>query len=178
MRQAMAAVLPLPPLPRETLLSAAERVARLEQALPVILATVEGETDGVALQATLACMLWETLVQANWCGFYRRVGESTLAVGPYQGTLGCLRIEFSRGVCGAAARTGQTQLVADVHAFPDHIACDSRSRSEVVVPVFHEGRLCAVLDIDSPHEAGFSAGEAALLERLVEAVFDRAGINP
>jgi L-methionine (R)-S-oxide reductase len=172
----MASTLPLPSLPRETLLSAGERVARLEQALPFILATVEGETDAVALQATLACMLWETLVQANWCGFYRRVAESTLAVGPYQGTLGCLRIEFARGVCGAAARTGRTQRVDDVHAFADHIACDSRSRSEVVVPVVQRGRVIAVLDVDSPFEAGFSAGEAALLERLVATLFDRDGL--
>jgi L-methionine (R)-S-oxide reductase len=173
----MAATLPLPSLPRETLLAAAERTQRLEQALPFIMATVEGETDVVALQATLACMLWETLVQANWCGFYRRVAESTLAVGPYQGTLGCLRIEFARGVCGAAARTGRTQLVDDVHAFAGHIACDGRSRSEVVVPVVQRGRLIAVLDVDSPFEAGFSAAEAALLERLVAAVFDRDGID-
>ena len=169
----MSSSLVLPHVPRETLLPAGERVTRLEAALPSIFAAVEGETDAVALQATLACMLWETLVQANWCGFYRRVGEAMLAVGPYQGTMGCLRIAFSRGVCGAAARTGKTQLVEDVHAFPDHIACDSRSRSEVVVPVVKKGRLIAVLDIDSPSLAAFSPEEARLLEDLVARVFDR-----
>src|SRR5689334_12986470 len=108
----------LPPVARGTLLAEPERLARLEAALPQIHAAVEGETDAVALQATLACLLWETLVQTNWCGFYRRVGATTLAVGPYQGTMGCLRIDFARGVCGACARTRQVQLVADVHAFP------------------------------------------------------------
>jgi L-methionine (R)-S-oxide reductase len=169
----MSSSLVLSHVPRETLLPAGERIARLEAALPSIFAAVEGETDAVALQATLACMLWETLVQANWCGFYRRVGEAMLAVGPYQGTMGCLRIAFSRGVCGAAARTEKTQLVEDVHAFPDHIACDSRSQSEVVVPVMKNGRLIAVLDIDSPSLAAFSAEEARLLEDLVARVFDR-----
>ena len=89
------------------------------------------ERDEIALEATLACLLWEALPQANWCGFYRRVGERMLAVGPYQGGMGCLRTPFERGVCGAAARTGQVQLVPDVHAFPGHIACDDATRSEL-----------------------------------------------
>lgn len=169
----MHGALPIASLARETLLSAAEREARLREALPAIRATLEGETDAVALQATLACLLWEVMAQSNWCGFYRRIGPSTLAVGPYQGTLGCLRIEFARGVCGAAARTQRTQLVPDVHAFADHIACDSRSRSEVVVPVLRRGELIAVLDIDSPHLDGFSPAEAQLLEELLREVFDR-----
>ncbi len=137
-----------------------------------MLATVAEEADLVAVQSTLACLLWEVLVQANWCGFYRRIGPSTLAVGPYQGSLGCLRIDFSRGVCGAAARTCSTQLVDDVHAFPDHIACDGRSRSEIVVPVMRQGQLIAVLDIDSPFLSAFSAAEARLLEGLMSTVFD------
>jgi GAF domain-containing protein len=168
----MSATLTLPPVTRETLLPVAQRVLRLEQALPSILATIEGESDDIALQSTLACMPWETFVQANWCGFYRRVAESTLAVGPYQGTLGCLRIDFSRGVCGAAARTGRTQLVDDVHAFPGHIACDSRSRSELVVPVVRAGHVIAVLDLDSPFPSGFSRDEAAWLETLLARVFN------
>ena len=169
----MTSAAPFPPLPRDVLLSAAERETRLSQALPVILSTLEGETDLVAIEATLSCLLWEVFVQANWCGFYRRLGPNTLVVGPYQGSLGCLRIDFTRGVCGAAARTRQTQLVADVHAFPDHIACDARSQSEIVVPVIQRGELIAVLDIDSPFLDAFSQGEARLLETLVTRVFDR-----
>lgn len=155
---------------RGTLLPEPERVARLEAALPQIEAAVAGETDPVAVQATLACLLWETLVQANWCGFYRRIGEDLLAVGPYQGGMGCLRIPFARGVCGACARTEATQLVPDVQAFPGHIACDDATRSELVIPVSAGGRLRAVLDLDSPHPDGFSVGEARLLEGLVARV--------
>jgi L-methionine (R)-S-oxide reductase len=157
---------------RGTLLSEPERLARLHEALPQIRAAVAGETDAVALEATLACLLWDTFVQSNWCGFYRRVGESTLAVGPYQGAMGCLRIEFARGVCGACARTLEVQLVPDVHAFPGHIACDDRTRSELVVPVVSGGRLRAVLDLDSPHPDGYSRAEADALLALVRELFD------
>lgn len=161
----------LPPATRGDRLGESVRLARLHEAIPQIVAAAAGETDAVALEATLACLLWETLVQANWCGFYRRVGESTLAVGPYQGPMGCLRIDFARGVCGACARTGQVQLVPDVHAFPGHIACDDRTRSELVIPVVSQGVLRAVLDLDSPHVAGFSQGEADALLALVRDVF-------
>ncbi|BDU68970.1 hypothetical protein GETHOR_10710 [Geothrix oryzae] len=156
---------------RGALLPQAERVARLEAALPQILAAVAGETGEVALEATLACLLWEALPQTNWCGFYRRVGEGMLAVGPYQGGMGCLRIAFERGVCGACARTATTQLVPDVHAFPGHIACDDATRSELVIPVMIGGRLEAVLDLDSPHPEGFSGAEARLLEGLLARAF-------
>ena len=139
----------LPPVARGTLMPEAERLARLHEALP----------------------------QTNWCGFYRRVGERMLAVGPYQGSLGCLRIDFARGVCGACARSGEVQLVPDVHAFPGHIACDDRTRSELVVPVIDAGgRLQAVLDLDSPHLAGFGAGEAQRLLALVREVFAAPGL--
>jgi len=161
----------LPPATRGVLLDEATRVARLHEALPQIRAAAAGETDAVALEATLACLLWETFVQANWCGFYRRVAESTLAVGPYQGTMGCLRIDFARGVCGACARTGQVQLVPDVHAFPGHIACDDRTRSELVVPVVSRGVLRAVLDLDSPMPGGFCQAEADALLALMGDVF-------
>lgn len=156
---------------RGTLLPVPDRIARLESALPQIEAAVAGETDAVAVQATLACLLWETLAQSNWCGFYRRIGDELLAVGPYQGGMGCLRIPFSRGVCGACARTESTQLVPDVHAFPGHIACDDATRSELVIPVVAGGRLRAVLDLDCPHPDGFSEQEARLLEGLLDRVF-------
>jgi len=156
---------------RGTLLPEADRVARLEEALPQIEAAISGETDEVAIQATLACLLWETLPQTNWCGFYRRVEDQMLAVGPYQGGMGCLRIPFHRGVCGACARTGETQLVPDVHAFPGHIACDDATRSELVIPVTVSGRLVAVLDLDCPHPEGFSALEARILEALLQRCF-------
>ena len=171
----------LRPVPRGTLLPEVERLARLDAALPQIRAALDGETDAVALQATLACLLWETLVQANWCGFYRRIAPTVLAVGPYQGTMGCLRIDFARGVCGACARTREVQLVADVHAFPGHIACDDRTRSELVIPVVaHDalgaGELRAVLDLDSMHPGGFCRGEADRLAALVEALFRAPGV--
>ncbi len=166
----------LPPLPRETLLDEAARVARLEAALPSIRAAVEGESDPVVVEATLACLLYETCIQSNWCGFYRRVAERELAVGPYQGTMGCLRISLDRGVCGRAARTGEIQLVDDVHAVPDHIACDARSRSELVVPVAVGGVVRAVLDLDSPHPRGFSQAEAALLDALLQSTLGAAHV--
>ncbi len=156
---------------RGALLPEPERVARLQAALPQIEAALEGETDEVALQATLACLLWETLPQVNWCGFYRRVGDRMLAVGPYQGAMGCLRIPFEKGVCGACARTGLPQRVPDVHAFPGHIACDDATRSELVIPVKAGGRLTAVLDLDCPHLDGFSAAEARILEDLLARCF-------
>ncbi|MFO0675242.1 MAG: GAF domain-containing protein [Polyangiaceae bacterium] len=166
----------LPPVPRGTLLAESARLARFDEALPQIRAALEGESDPVALQATLACLLWEVFAQANWCGFYRRVGETMLAVGPYQGGMGCLRIDFARGVCGRAARTNEVQLVPDVHAFPGHIACDDRTRSELVVPVAPSGVVRAVLDLDSPHPAGFSEAEATRLVALVAETFDRPTI--
>jgi len=166
----------LPPVARGTLLDDAARLARLEEALPQIRAAIAGETDAVALEATLARLLWETFVQASWCGFYRRVAESTLAVGPYQGTMGCLRIDFARGVCGACARTGTVQLVPDVDAFPGHIACDDRTRSELVLPVMSGGALRAVLDLDSPHRSGFSRAEADALQVLVQEAFGAADL--
>jgi L-methionine (R)-S-oxide reductase len=166
----------LPAVARGTLLEEGARLARLDEALPQIRAALEGETDAVAVQSTLACLLWETLVQTNWCGFYRRTGDRLLTVGPYQGTMGCLRIDFARGVCGACARTGEVQLVSDVHAFPGHIACDDRTRSELVVPVVNGGVLRAVLDLDSPHANGFSRGEAERLRVLVDDVLGASGV--
>ncbi len=162
--------------PRDVLMAPDRRLDRLERAVPQIRAVLEGETDAVALQATLACLLWQSLPQTNWCGFYRRVGPTTLAVGPYHGNMGCLRIELSRGVCGAAARTKTTQLVPDVHAFPGHIACDDRTRSELVIPVVGASEVRAVLDLDSPFLDAFGAREAAVLESLVAEIFGRPGV--
>ncbi len=163
-------------LERGQLLPLPERLGRLDEALPQIRAVLEGETDAVALESTLACLLWETFSHANFCGFYRRVGPSMLAVGPYQGSMGCLRIDFARGVCGACARTKTVQRVDDVNAFPGHITCDSNSRSELVVPIIARGEVRAVLDIDSPHLAAFSSEEAERLLTLVQQVFDRSDV--
>ncbi|AKU90798.1 GAF domain-containing protein [Vulgatibacter incomptus] len=164
----------LPPIPRGTLLPEPARVERLQQALPLILATTEGETDAVAIQATLATLLWDALPQASWCGFYRTTAPGMLTVGPYRGPMGCLRIPFERGVCGACARTGQTQLVEDVTRFADHIACDDATRSELVVPVFAHGEVVAVLDLDSHQLAAFSAREAEVLEAFLSRAFATA----
>ncbi len=170
------AQLALAPVSRESLPSVAERIARLREALPQIHAVLAGETDAVALQASLACLLWDALPQVTWCGFYRRVAPSMLAVGPYQGTLGCLRIDFARGVCGAAARTLQSQRVPDVQAFAGHVACDARTRSELVIPVLAAGELRAVLDLDSGFLDAFSNAEQVLLEALLRDTFDRADV--
>jgi len=165
----------LPPVARGTLLSPAERVARLDAALPQIRAAVAGERDEIALEATLASLLWEALPHASWCGFYRRVDDRTLAVGPYQGPMGCLRIDLSRGVCGACARTGEVQRVPDVALFPGHIACDDRTRSELVLPVARAGEVRAVLDLDSLHPDAFTGDEADRLLALLDDVF--AGVR-
>ena len=149
----------------------AERYAEVEEE---ILAVLDGEPDRVARMATVASMLADAFPAFFWTGFYvvdpARADE--LVVGPYQGTLGCLRIPFGRGVCGAAAASRTTQVVEDVHAFPGHIACDSRSASEIVVPVSDaDGRLIAVLDVDATEKGAFDAVDAAALERLMAKVF-------
>ena len=149
----------------------AERYAQLETD---ILAVLEGEPDRVARMATVACMLAQAFEDFFWTGFYvvDPARGDELVVGPYQGSLGCLRIAFGRGVCGTAAAERRTQVVPDVHAFPGHIACDSRSNSESVVPVFGpDGDLIAVLDIDSERYGAFDDADAEALERLVRRVF-------
>jgi GAF domain-containing protein len=157
---------------RETLMSEGVRLSRLSAAMPQIEAVLAGETDAVALMASLSRLLWEALPQANWVGFYRRVADEELAVGPYQGSMGCLRIPFSRGVCGACARSGRALIVPDVRAFPGHILCDERTVSEMVLPVFaHGGRLMAVLDVDSPIPDAFATAEVELLGSLLGRTF-------
>ena len=139
-----------------------------------IAAVLDGEPNLVARMATVASMLAASFEHYFWTGFYVVDPDkpAELVVGPYQGTLGCLRIAFGRGVCGVAAATGKTQLVADVHAFPGHIACDGRSASEVVVPVFDgAGRLMAVFDVDATEPAAFDQTDASWLEKILGASF-------
>ncbi|HEY0028383.1 MAG TPA: GAF domain-containing protein [Allosphingosinicella sp.] len=118
----------------------------------------DGEPDAVANMANVAALLWETLPDLNWAGFYRNVGGE-LVLGPFQGRAACIRIPFGKGVCGAAAATLEPQCIEDVHAFPGHIACDAASASELVVPVVHEGELLGVIDLDSPLKARFDAAD-------------------
>lgn len=137
-------------------------------------ALVEGEDDAVALMATVACEVHHADDRFDWTGFYRVVGPELLKIGPYQGGHGCLTIPFSRGVCGAAARLEQVQLVPDVEAFPGHIACASSTRSELVLPVWDgSGRLIAVFDIDSDQADAFTTEDAERLAAILKAVFDR-----
>lgn len=126
-----------------------------------------GEPDPIANMANAAALIWETLPRLNWAGFYRNVGDE-LVLGPFQGRPACVRIKYGEGVCGAAAATGQVQRVNDVHAFPGHIACDSASESELVVPIIRDGELLAVLDLDSPDEARFTPEDEAGCVRLAE----------
>ena len=126
---------------------------------------VAGEPDPVANMANAIALIWETLPDLNWAGFYRNV-DGELVVGPFQGRPACIRIAFGEGVCGAAAATRQVQRVDDVHAFPGHIACDAASNSELVVPIVRDGDLIAVLDLDSPKSARFTAQDEAGCVRL------------
>jgi L-methionine (R)-S-oxide reductase len=140
-----------------------------------ILALTKDETDTVALMATVVCELHHNHPMADWTGFYRVVAPGLLKIGPYQGGHGCLVIPFSRGVCGAAARTGRVQNVPDVDAFPDHIACASSTKSELVLPVWNRhGTLLGVLDLDSDSPAAFTAADEAWLVPLLAQVFGPA----
>ena len=137
-------------------------------------ALTEGETDRVALMATFACEVHHADERFDWTGFYRVTAPELLKIGPYQGGHGCLVIPFSKGVCGAAARTGETQLVPDVDAFDGHIACASSTRSELVIPVFdHASDLIAVFDIDSNQPDAFTERDAERLSNLLAMVFGR-----
>ncbi|MFP4273640.1 MAG: GAF domain-containing protein [Paracoccaceae bacterium] len=137
-------------------------------------ALTEGETDAVALMATVVCELHHADDRFDWTGFYRVTGPELLKIGPYQGGHGCLVIPFARGVCGAAARTGEVQVVDDVEAFPGHIACATSTRSEIVLPVRDRaGRLIGVLDIDSDRPAAFTGEDVEGLSALLAQVFGR-----
>jgi L-methionine (R)-S-oxide reductase len=159
------------PTPIDPADSKTTRYARLAEEIDAVL---DGEEDHVARMATVAAMLSAEFEAFFWTGFYcvDRVRARELVVGPYQGTLGCLRIAFGRGVCGVAAEQRETLIVPDVDAFPGHIACDSRSRSEIVVPVIGAaGDLLAVLDVDSTDPAAFDEDDAAGLEAILRRVF-------
>ncbi|WP_444667428.1 GAF domain-containing protein [Cereibacter changlensis] len=135
-------------------------------------ALCHGETDTVALMATIACELHHAHPLSDWTGFYRVTAPELLKIGPYQGGHGCLVIPFSRGVCGAVARSGETLIVPDVEAFADHIACSSTTRSEIVLPVRNgSGRLLGVLDLDSNTPDAFTETDAARLEAILARLF-------
>ncbi|MGB5558327.1 MAG: GAF domain-containing protein [Paracoccaceae bacterium] len=142
------------------------------QLAATIRSLTEGETDTVALMATVACEVHHSDDRFDWTGFYRVTEPEILKIGPYQGGHGCLVIPFSRGVCGAAARTGEPQLVADVDAFPGHIACASSTRSELVLPVRNRGGdIIAVFDIDSNQPNAFTSEDAQQLAKILDGVF-------
>ena len=141
-----------------------------------IAALTHGEDDAVALMATVACEVHHADDRFDWTGFYRVVAPGLLKIGPYQGGHGCLVIPFERGVCGAAARTGEVQLVPDVEAFPGHIACAASTRSEIVLPVWDgTGALIGVFDIDSDRAAAFDEEDARGLGAILGDVFGRLG---
>ena len=133
-----------------------------------------GEADRIANAANLSALLFNSLPDLNWAGFYFFDGTE-LVVGPFQGLPACVRIPLDKGVCGAAASSGQTQRVADVHDFPGHIACDAASRSEIVVPLMHNGALLGVLDIDSPLPGRFDADDQAGIEAIAAAFIAQLG---
>jgi GAF domain-containing protein len=139
---------------------------------------LEGVDGPITAMATCAAVLHASLPLASWTGFYRVVAPELLRIGPYQGALGCLEIPFDRGVCGAAARERRAQVVPDVDAFPGHIACDSASRSEIVIPIENaQGRLVAVLDIDSHQPAAFDEIDRAGLEKVAERLRPCLAVN-
>src|SRR4028118_1514597 len=137
-------------------IEAADKAELYRQLIDAADALTAGEPDAIANMANVSALLWESLPDLNWAGFYRNVGGE-LVLGPFQGRAACIRIPFGKGVCGAAAATREVQCIADVHAFPGHIACDAASASELVVPLVHDGALVAVLDLDSPERARFTA---------------------
>lgn len=135
-------------------------------------ALTHGEPDAIANMANISALLWEALPDLNWAGFYRNLGGE-LVLGPFQGRAACIRIPFGKGVCGTAAATLEPQRLEDVNVFPGHIACDSASASELVVPVVHEGRLIGVLDLDSPSRARFDEEDVRGCTALVERIASR-----
>jgi GAF domain-containing protein len=154
--------------------STIERYRQLVEAADALTAD---EPDSVANMANVAALIWEFIPALNWAGFYRvgaaKAGGRELVLGPFVGRPACIRIPIGKGVCGSAAESAQTQLVADVHAFPGHIACDAQSRSELVVPVVRDGTVVAVIDLDSPEPGRFNAEDASGLEALAQMLANR-----
>ena len=154
-------------------IAAADKAAMYRDLAAALEALVAGEPDPIANMANAAALIWETLPDLNWAGFYRNLGGE-LVLGPFQGRPACIRIKFGEGVCGAAAASLEPQRIDDVHAFPGHIACDAASVSELVVPIVKKGTLLAVLDLDSPTRGRFDdqdeAGRTMLARVIGEAL--------
>ncbi len=150
----------------ELIIAQGDKAEKYELLYKQIAALVEGESDSIANMANVAAMIHSTF-GFWWTGFYRVIGNE-LVLGPFQGPLACSRIKYGKGVCGTAWESQTTQVVADVEQFPGHIACSSLSKSEIVVPVWHDGVISAVLDIDSEHLATFDQTDKEWLERIVE----------
>jgi len=148
-------------------IEAADKATLYRDLAQALEALIGDETDAVANMANAAGLIWESLPDVNWVGFYRNVGGE-LVLGPFQGRPACIRIPFGTGVCGVAAETREVQLVEDVHAFAGHIACDSASNSEIVLPLIRDGELLGVLDIDSPKHARFDKEDEAGLRPIAE----------
>ena len=148
-------------------IEAADRATLYADVASALEGLVAGEPDAIANMANAAALIWESLPELNWAGFYRNVGGE-LVLGPFQGRPACIRIPFGQGVCGAAAASLEVQRVDDVHTFPGHIACDAASASELVVPIVRDGELIAVLDLDSPRPARFTAEDEAGCVKIAE----------
>ena len=155
-------------------IEAADKAELYRQMIDAADALTAGEPDEVANMANVSALLWESLPDLNWAGFYRNVGGE-LVLGPFQGRAACIRIPFGKGVCGTAATTLEPQCVEDVHAFPGHIACDSASASELVVPLVSEGKLIGVIDLDSPRRARFDGQDVEGCVRLAQRLSSRFG---
>jgi L-methionine (R)-S-oxide reductase len=148
-------------------IAAADKTTMYRDLASALGGLVAGEPDPIANMANASALIFETLPDVNWVGFYRNLGDG-LVLGPFQGRPACIRIKFGQGVCGVAAETRQVQRVEDVHAFPGHIACDSASNSEIVVPLVRDGELIGLLDLDSPTTGRFSDEDEAGCIRLGE----------
>jgi L-methionine (R)-S-oxide reductase len=148
-------------------IAAADKTTMYRDLASALGGLVAGEPDPIANMANASALIFETLPDVNWVGFYRNIGDE-LVLGPFQGRPACIRIKFGQGVCGVAAETRRVQRVEDVHAFPGHIACDSASNSEIVVPLVRDGELIGLLDLDSPTTGRFSEEDEAGCIRLGE----------
>jgi GAF domain-containing protein len=155
-------------------IEAADKAELYRQLIEAADALTLGEPDPIANMANISALLWESLPELNWAGFYRNIGGE-LVLGPFQGRAACIRIPFGKGVCGTAATTLEPQCVEDVHAFPGHIACDSASASELVVPIVADGLLIAVLDLDSPRKSRFDGQDVEGCVKLARLLGSRLG---